>query len=464
VPKMRTTLYTLCVVVLCQFGCDRQASQQAEAQRYLDAALYKLQQANSGYIPLSEGTQGDVTDLQAYRQETMDSAFQDLNKVMSLDAPQQKVMALRMSAQIYTSAARHEAHEAASEHAVLVERSTVLLGYLTAVEGSASRAASLEPQTTSATLARLQEEIDRQDARRIELQAQATDLDAKLREVTAGVKRFKAKADEGYAKAQALQEEAFVAEGERMYDLQDEASKLERQAAIEAAAAEREQVVASDLSSRLKLAQGQLALVDKLLAELKNQVKQTRVSAARLTDESAAASESKEQAAATMAQEYKQIVSVHEQAVQRRMKEASEKADMAVAELKKALSLAQDRGDKESLRVQLLAAYVDQTHLATTHAVYLDDLAHTTDVLAQSSLRLTPNAAGVYTEQYKKLTQAQADLNERAARAIEAGLELAGELAPEDSTPQDGEIVAIALQQHDRLKDYDARRNSLGTP
>lgn len=461
---MRTTLSALCVIVLCQFGCDQQASQQAEAQRHLDAALDKLRQANSGYVPSSPDSQGEAIGLQVYRQQTMDSAFEDLNKVLALNAPQQKLVALRISAQIDISAARHAAHEAAGENAVLAGRSTLLLGYLTALEGSSARAASLEPHTASTTLAKLQEEIDRQNARRTELEDEAADLGNRLQEVTAGIQRFKAKADEGYAKAQALQEEAFVAQGERMYDLQDEASKRERRAAIESAAAEREQVIASDLSRRLKLAQGQLALIDQLVTGLTDQMKQTRASAARLTDESAASAESSEQAAKTMAEEYKQIVAVHEQAVQSRMTEAGEKVDKAVAELEQAIGLARESSDREALRVQLLAAYVDQAHIATTHAIYLNDLAHTTSMLAQSAQRLTPRDAGVYTDPLQKLTQAQAGLNERAAKAIEAGVALASELAPEGSTAQDGQIVAIVLQQQARLKDYDDRRNALQTP
>ncbi len=453
--KKFTMWVVLAVIAMTQLSCDSQASQQAKAQRHLDAALAKLAQANSGYVLSS--SKGEGPGLQAYRQSSMDAVFDDLNEVMKLDAPAQKFQALRVSADIDISAARYAGREAASENAVLAGRSSTLLGYLGAFEGASSRSEALQPQEQT-TLEKLQEEIDRQTARHKSQTAEAQALRDELENVHQQMARFKARADEGYAKAQALQDQSFVAQGERKYDLQDQATELQRQAAIESAAAEREQVIITDRSNRLELIQSQLALTDQLLAELNSQVKDTRARAAHLRDESTTAADVSAQAAETMSQEFAQIIEVHEQAVQRRMTEAGKRASKAIGALEQAMALASDQSDRQAVRFQLLAAYVEQAHITTSHAMFLGGLAHTTRMLAESTQRLTPQNAGVYTDRLDQLIQAQTDLNAQSDKAIEAGRALAAELAPEDADADDSPTVRIALQQRDRLDIYDQRR------
>jgi hypothetical protein len=461
VPKILPLLFMLIGIALGLTGCNSEASQQAEAQRHLDAARATLSQANAGYVPQSQQSNG----LRVYRQETMDAAFAELNKVMALKAPQQQLQALRMSAEIDSSAAIHAAGEAAAENAVLAARSTSLLGYLSALEGTAIRAAALEPQTAE-SLAKLNEEIERQTARQDQYSGEVSDLATKLQAVVVEIQKFKDLADEGNANAQSLREEAFVSQGNHMYDLQDQAAKIERQAAIESAAAEQEQVIATDLSGRLNMAQAQLDTANQLLTELAEQVKKTRADTARLADESAKALASNDEAAKVMAEEFNQIVDAHNSAVQERMTLAGQKTDKAVADLVKAVGIAgkhADRGtaaqDVKMTRLQLLTAYVDQAYVASSHATYLDDLASTTSSLASSAARITPQDAGVYKDQADQLAQAQATLNGKAAQAIEAGQELARELAPEGTTPEDGQAEAIALKQLNRLAAY-AQRSS----
>jgi hypothetical protein len=459
-PKILPTLFVHVGIALSLAGCNSEASQQAEAQRHLDAALATLGEANAGYIVRAEGD-GGGGGLQAYRQETMASALEDLNKVMTLNAPPQQVQALRKLAEINASAAMHEAGLAADENAVLGGRSTSLQGYLMALEGSAVRSVALEPLTED-SLIKLQEEIERQTATREQLTSEVTELGRKLESVTAKVQAFKGRADEGNAQAQALREKAFVSQGEQMYDLQDQAAELEREAAIESAAGEQEQVIATDLSGRLRLTQALLDTTNQLLDELEGQVKATRIATARQADASAKALADSREAAKTLAEEFEQIVEVHQSAIQKRMTEAGVKIDKAVTDLKQAVQIAQNLPDRKAAaanvpmaQLQLLAAYVDQAHVATSHAQYLGDLAGMTESLALSIRRATPEDAAEYTERFEQLNQSQKVLNEKASEAIKAGQALALELAPEGSTPGDGKVESIALKQMARLAEYD---------
>jgi hypothetical protein len=455
--KTRLTLPILSLVMLSLLGCDSQASQQAKAQKYLESARTKLRAADVGYVLSAAGASGESANLQAYRQESMDAVFADLNEVLKLDAPQQKLQALLISAVIDASAARYAARQAATENAVLAGRSTTLLGYLTALEGSSSRAIALKPQE-ALILEKLNEEIVTQSVVRDELSARAGDLNTRLEAVNAKANAFKARADEGYAKAQALQEQAFVARGDRMYDLQDQASKLERAAAVESAAAEREQVVARDLLAELELTASQLTLTEQLVSDLSNQVTQTQARAVTLENESAAAAQAAGQAATTMAEEFTQIADVHAKAVQAKMDQAGKRIDKAVASLEQAVGLATDRDTKQTAKLQLLSAYVDQAHIATSHAIYVGGLASTTRVLAESARKLTPQDAGAYTDRLETLLSSQADLNTRADEAVQTGKELAAELAPEGSTLEEGGSVEIALKQRNHLDIYEKRR------
>ena len=282
------------------------------------------------------------------------------------------------------------------------------------------------------------------------MSADVNDLDEQLQAVTAEVDQFKARADEGYAQAQALREKAFVAQGQRSYELQDQAAELERKAAIESASAEQRQVTVNDLSAKLALNRVQLDTVNKLLGELNKQVNETRAETARLTDAVEAATQDGEKAIAALAEEYKQLADVHAQAVQKNMKLAVEKADQAVQSLQQA----SQRGSDEAIKLQLLSAYLDQAFIETSGATYLRDFANTTRAVLESVNRVSPDAAELYKKHLDALTDSQVTLRDKAKQAIDAGLALAEELAPQGTNPEDGGVEAIALKQKDRLSEY----------
>lgn len=455
-PRTPILLLVITALMFSMAGCDSQASQQAEAQRHLEAARAKLNQANAGYIAHADEQNPRPEGLLVYRQETMDAAFEDLNKVLSLDAPLQKIQAYRLCADIDASAAQHAAREAAIENAAISGRSTVLLGYLSAMEGSSTRADALQPQTEE-QIAKLQDEIATQTTRQSSVSAEVDDLDNQLLAVTAEVDQFKARADEGYAQAQAKREQAFIATGDAMYNLQDQAADLDRKAAIESASAEQRQVHVDDLSGRLTLSRIELDTVNKLLAELSEQVSSTRADTERLADESSAAAQDSDHAAKILSDEYKQITDVYAEAVEKRMKLASEKADKVVESLQQASNITEAAPDRKSIKLQLLSAYVDQAHIATSHAAYVRDLSNTTRAVLSSVGGISPQGTEQYTTQLNTLTDTHTALRDKADAAIEAGQALADELAPEGSTAEDGDTEAIALQQIARLEKYKAK-------
>ena len=453
-PKLYFTLPVFIGLLVVISGCDSQASQQAKAQQHLNAALEKLQQANAGYIAVeaSEDPKSELT-LLAYRQETMDKAFADLNQVKSLDAPQEKVQALCLESEIYASSARYAARVAALENAALAGRMTVLLGYLSAMEGASAQSDALQPQTQE-QMTKLNAEVDTQTAKREKLLTEIDSLESKLEGVKTEAEQFQAEAEQGYAKAQKLRERAFVSSGDKMYDMQDTAADLERKAAIESASAEGQQVVVDDLEAKLNLSRMQLDTVNKLIAELNGQIQKTRADTERLADASNLAADARSNAAKTLTDEYTLLMNTFDDVIDARLKLAAEKARQSEDSLKQASQIR----DSDAIKLQLLSTYVEQAHIATTHAAYLRDVAGTTEAVLKSVSRVAPSFASTYQERLKQLTDAEVALRDKAIAAIDTGLALAEELAPEGTTPDAGDTEVIVLKQKDRLNVYKNER------
>lgn len=453
VKRIFTTL--LLVGLTGQFvGCDSQASQAAQAQRQLDAAVAKLNLANVGFVP--EGAEND--ELLAHRQSLLEEVYAELDPVIQSNAPEQKAQALMLSADLDASFARHASRTAALEQSALADRSTVLMGYLAAMEGAAGRSEALKPNAERA-LTELQAEIDELKNEQAELTAQVDELDGKLQAVNAEVQGYQAKADEGYAAAQSLNEKAFVSSGDRMYDLQDQASEAERQAAVQSANAEQRQVIADDLSAKLLTARLQLDKVNKLIEKLSKQVSDTRADAERQTDRSAEAAQQSAEALKTLSAEYTQLAQAHADLVESRMDDAVDKAAQAVASLQQAQSLSQGSA-AESVKVELLAAYVNQAHVLSEYKGYLDNLADTTTAILHSVDTAAPQGSAAFRSKLDALSAKSASLKEQADAAIAAGNGLVLELAPDGSTTEEGGVVAIALSQQQRLDDYSERLGS----
>ncbi len=454
-PKLYLTLPVLVGLLLGMSGCDSQASQEAEAQQHLNAAVAKLQKANAGYIASEAGadTESELS-LLAYRQETMDKAFADLNQVKSLNAPDQKIQALCLEAEIYSSSARYSARAAALENAALAGRSTVLLGYLSAMEAATAQSDALQPQTED-QLTKLQAEVDTQTAKRQKLNTEIDSLNSKLSSVKAEAEQFQAKAEDGYAKAQALREKAFVTSGDKMYDLQDQAAELERKAAIESASAESKQVVVDDLEAQLMLDRVQLDTVNKLIAELNGQIQKTRADTERLADASNSAAQAGDNAAKTLENEYNQLMGVFNEVIDQRLQTAAEKVLKSEEALKQA---SQQARNSEQIKLQLLSTYVEQAHIATSHAAYLRDMIAMTESVYKSVSRVAPSHAASYQQQIQRLTDAEVALRDKAIAAIDTGMALADELAPAGTTPDAGDTETIALKQKDLLNVYKNER------
>lgn len=452
VPKTAIPLMLLIGLLASVSGCDSQASQQAEAQKHIEAALTKLDMANAGYI--ADDKAGEGQDLLAYRQKTMDAATGDLEKVLALNAPQQKVQALSIIAQINASAARHAARDARIEQATLAGRSTVLLGYISALDAAAARAQSLTPMTDQ-QIADLQVDISKQTEKQQALTKQIDDLQTQLAAVNDQVQQFQDKANQGDAEALKLDEQAFVTHGDKTYELQDQAAQLKRKAAVQSASAEQKQVTADNLSAQLDLARVQLDTVNKLLAEMNEQVQATQADTARLADQAEAADQAKAEALTVLAKEYQQLTDVYDTAVEKRMKTAEDKMDQAVQRLEQAAGLASSPSEKDAIKLKLISAYADQAHIAISRAAYARDFASTTESVIDCVTRTQGGDAILYKTELGKLTDALVDARDRAAKACDAGLALTDEIAPEGTDAESAnDTEQIALKQRALLTSY----------
>lgn len=405
--------------VLC--GCDQTASQFAEAQQYLDAALDKVNNAERGFT--SSGGQ----DLQAYRQTVLASAIPDLKRVISTGVPQQQVAASRLHAQIDASAARSDTRKAVTVYAELANELASSVTYLLAVDRATVRAADFD-RNLDEIIARYEADSEQDAEQREVLSAEVETLREELEGMVNIIDDLHDQADQAFAESQKLREEAFVATGEQRYELEESAAQAELRANKASTEADKMEAQADAVRARLALVQAQVQLKTQDIADLAVQVEevQQREQADRESREKALAE--REEAAEVLTSKLDQLFDRYEKEVRDPLEAAHEQMDQAVGMLESAVSRAganqELRGDVNS---DLLSAQIAKINILTEHALLAADFAGKLNVFAADADRLLPERAEKITGLIDALTARQAELRTEALVSIEQAKELAGD-------------------------------------
>lgn len=444
---------------VAQVGCD----QQEAAHSKLDAAVEIFETAHRGYVPSKQGEQ-ESQELQAYRQQALEPAVTKLKEVLqSADASAgEKVTAGRLLASVHLSRARFDQREATNEYASLAGRSTTLLTYLRVVEDAVSRVAMLSQSTEAKTVATLQQEIQRQQTNQKSYEQGYTDaagqkqpgldeVQAKLKDLQAQREQKLKTADEIAAKAAALRQQAFVAQGQAQYDLYDQADKIAR----EAAAA---RVQAEQLAVQIEVLQAQQAMLQVMIREAEQVAKDTasrieeihkqeQAKQAKLAEVKTQLSEASD----TLMQEFSETVRVFEEAVQAKFDAANQRATQAIAALKQAVGQARGN-DQMAVKADLLSAYVDQADILSNQAILTHSFSEILGLVAQSGQKALPQQAQQLTDAHQATASKQQAVATAANEAIAAGLELATELA--NRAQGESNLAMLVQDQQQRLQGY----------
>ncbi|HEX7008499.1 MAG TPA: hypothetical protein VF184_00865 [Phycisphaeraceae bacterium] len=425
-------------------GCD----QQPDAQDQLSSAMHTLQAAERGY---TDSNPENPEDLEAYRQRLMGQAAPELEQVAQNGTPQERVIALRLLADVDASAARRAGRDAAAEYAGIAARCTVLLSHLQAAERAAARA-----QAFTGTADALLEAFDKLSAQHKaeleDLKSRASELEAQIQSLTQQQEGVKAQASAAFARATDLDRQAFTAEGDAHYELADQASQARRQADRHAAEVEKLQARIDVLRAGLNLLEIERQQVEQSLQSVAQRAQQAQARQQEVQADLADAQTRRSQAAEALAQAFQTLHQDYQTRVDQPFDAAAQRIGRAVQRLEQAVNQASGR-TRSVVEAQLLGQRVTQAHILTDQAMALGGLGRIVGTLAQRSEAIMPELAQQFHQVNEGLVAKQQALLASAREAIAAGQQLATQLASAGNEDD----AALAQAQEQRLQNYDQR-------
>ncbi|MEE9212120.1 MAG: hypothetical protein V3U29_05645 [Phycisphaeraceae bacterium] len=448
---MRT--FALAIVMLALLtGCsDRSAREHAEKQKALNEALELFRQAESGYVPEQTGMKS--ADLAGYRQKKLKDAADTLRQVTDTSSGPAwvRLQANQLLAEADASAARATARDAMGNWASLANRSATLLSLLGIAEQAASRMTLFDVDQTP-LVNRLLDDQNNTQRTLGELRRAAAQLNEKIDELTTSITQLTDKRDQTLANAQRVREQAFGAEGQQKYDLEDEAASIVRTANSLDAQAQHLGVKHNVFNSELNRVEHQIQLAEEVLAAIGRQIDDANNHQLASQQQIEAARADRDAAVDQLETEFHSIAQDYRQKVEQPLGQAAQTMTDAVSALEQAQKLAKS-ADRQAVQLELVSAQVGQVYILTNHIIACGDFGHTTAAIAAGADRLAPDRRN-FAEQYHKLRQVQARLIQEALATIEAAKSVAQALADGGHS---NEVREIANEQLAHLDNY-ARR------
>lgn len=439
---MQNKLASLVLVALTAglTACGESVSPQSA----LDDALRQVEVAQQGYAqPAGE----EARALIQHRGETLAEAARTLQDVLSGGTPAQQVAARQLLAEIQASMARMAAREAAQAYGQIAPQAVSLLDIATAAESADSRRLLLD-ERRPAVIEAIREEIQQQQTRQQNLQAEAQQLQQKLQAEQGQLETINARRDEAMARAQELRARAFVAEGDEQYRLYDQASAAEREGTVAAAEGDRHRLTADMLQSQMAVIESQLKLTSELVGEM-----QERVQAAQQRQQEV--EQGVAQTTQTRDQHVQQLTTALEEVSRQFNQQVDQKLQQAGAQLAEAvqhLEAAQGQASgpvQQAVRQDLLGARAAQASLFAEHLLVVDGFSDVLRTLQQTVAGVEGAQVPALAALTQDLAAKKTDLAARAQQAIQSGQQLANQLGDQD--------------QADRLTKYAQRVGAVST-
>jgi hypothetical protein len=296
------------------------------------------------------------------------------------------------------------------------------------------------PEAPDALNTGLAAKQQRQQALAIEI----NDLEQLIAEQQQQIETLRQKAEAHFAEAQELRQQAFDADGQKHFDLLDQAAAAEGE--------QREDATRADqLESRLQVNQARLAdlkqaqqATQAAQATLQSKIESYQTQLSELNQRQANARETLDTARtnATVAvealQEQHQRISEH-------YAQAAERINQAIDTLEPAVNQA-PRDQREALRAELLNYYVERARILSEHASVTGRIAR--------AIRLASRTGAVPSESFNQavesLSSTHGDLVGKLSEAVTAGSDAAEDL----SSGAGEEMTSLAEAQRQRLENY----------
>lgn len=433
-------------------GCvDENAHQQAKAREEFTKAVALVRDAQVGYVPKGQepaGADGKTShDLQQFRQNKLAEASKALTALLNSGPDSQKAAVRRLLADIEASASRYQARAALTQWTDISRRSGHLIFLLSEVDRAASRAGSFNPDARTPLINSFKDRTTAAERKLADEQLSASGLQPKINELTAQRDKLKSDGEAQIARAQALRDEAFVAEGDEQVKLHDQADTAER-TGQKAIAASREAATKLELfENEMKIVAKQIELAKEALDQLSKQASvaekaqaQTRGLRDAAVSDQAAAVDALVKELAETSKDFAQI--------ETGFTSAEDHAAKATDHLKQALG-----SEKGLAQFELLSRQINRIDILTQHQMALDTFRRTLDTIAGQTERLMPGRT-VFAEAARSLQERQDAVSNSLSALIGESLGLASELA---TTYAKDDANTPDLNEADYVKTIQAR-------
>lgn len=460
---MRTFLFTILIgASLCVACADEEAARRREVrQQFLDI-MALIATADQGYVPsggeievrVKVGDQ-EVTetrrDVQAFRQKILAQAAQKLKDIVKIGSESQKLSARRVLADVYASQARYELRQAMENWAAIANRSATVMSYLGSVDRADSRVRLFDTDER-ALLTELRKDRQATKVHIEEIETKCKQLRGRIETLTSQIRRLDSQSEQASQEAQRLHGKALVTtDMAKQYDVYDRSAKIDRQANVTSAAAQKLDVELDAIGSELVLLVEQQRIEQEAIKILDQQIAAAQQRQARLPYKQAIAE--KTEAIEQLIVSLKQITDDYGSDVEGQLEHAAKKMNEAIDQIVQTGSNAES--DERSIQLERLGHMTNITHVLTEHIVIAGSHGQMLAAIAQQAGRLMPDQSAALLGNAQRVYLTQRKLIEAAKQIIsdaEAACDQISRGMP------DGDLLAqVARQQSERLEGYRLR-------
>lgn len=428
---------------MCVGGCDDQVAATAKSHAALQDAVRLLDEAEQGYV----GAEGNL-DYPAFRMAKLEEARGKLETLVSqANNPTTKAGAHRLLAGVKLSQARASMQQAIDGFEQLTGRSTGVFHHLAAAQRINALIVA-RGGDGGAVLNALEEGETLISDSKADVNSSLSELTTLREAATLKAEQLHAEASTHFTRAQEFEEQSRVAPNDQVKrEVFTKAYSAQLDGQASQRLAQEKQIEADQLAKQIEALRSQLELWDKMnvqVTTLKQRVQQEGDEAAR--DVSTAGSR-KDLALTTISGEVQALTGLFNEQVDAPLNAAAGEAEAAVAELEKAIGLA-DASERGVLQFEQAAARVELAHVLSRHAGFTADFGQMLNAIAENPAVAGTPAASEYADRPSALADRAAELTDRARAVIEAGLAQTESMAGDNAMGQASQSLAQALRTY----------------
>lgn len=424
-------------------GCDDQIAQTAKARAVLDDAIVMIDEAEQGFV--SGDTSGDY---RAFRMDRLSQAETKLNAVIAQDADRlAKIGAHRLLAGVKSSQARAVTQQAEAGYRQINSRTSGLFNQL----ATAQRINALIVSRTGdggAIVNALDEGQTLIQQSKAAVNASLAELSVQREAATLNAEKFHSQAASHFTRAGEFEDQSRVApNGEvkqevftKAYSAQVDGQAAQRQA-------QEEEIQSQLAAQQIEALRTEIDLWDKMaeqITTLKQRVETEGADAAR--DVNTAGSD-RGLALASVQEQVDQLSVIFNEQVQAPLATAAAKLSDGVAQLDKAIGLA-DAPDKKTLQFEQVGAKVELAGILSRHANYAVDFGEMLTAIIDHPVVAGGSAASSFQAKHAEFAQQAVTLKDQARGVIADGLTQSESMSGQDDIGQASQGLAQALRTY----------------